>query len=155
MRDLLAATALIAALAASASGMDRQEWGFVESTGEVQLFYGVPDSGSLTVAFICRAEQRHLEAVTTVLPRKPRTGQPHAITLSNGAVTATYGANVGHTESEGYYVGAPVAFAPMVLDVMRSGTTLTIGVPGGRERVPLRGIAAPLARFEAACFRRG
>ncbi len=155
MRATLAAAVLMAALAAPAAGADRQQWSFIASDGEGQLSYGVPDSGSLTIAFICRARGQEIEVVTTVVPRKPRAGHSIETTLANGAATAAYEATLGHTKAEGYYSGASAVFAPTVLDVVRSGTTLTISVPGRRQRVPLRGIADPLARFTAACFRHG
>ncbi len=155
MRVTLAAVAVMVALAAPAPGAERQQWGYIESGGEARLSYGVPDSGSLTIALSCEAERRSIAVVTTVVPRKPRTGQSLTTTLRNGGVTASYDGKLGHTESEGYWFEASAAFAPTVLDVVRSGTTLTIGIPGRRERVPLRGIAAPLAKFEAACFRKG
>jgi hypothetical protein len=42
-----------------------------------------------------------------------------------------------------------------VLSILKSGTSLAIAIPGKQVRVPLRGIAKPLAQFEAACFGRG
>ncbi len=153
MRVTMAAGALTIALAASAAGAERQQWGFVDAGGEAQLFYGIPDSGSLTIAFICKSEQRQLELVTTVLPRRPRKGDTLRTTLRNGAVAASFVGTLGHTDEEGYFSEASAAFAPTVLDVVRSGARLTISVPGKQERVPLRGIAGPLAKFETACFR--
>ena len=152
MRLTLTAVALTLALAAPAPGADEQQWGFIEADGDARLFYGVPDSGSLTIVFICEAERRHIEVVTTVLPRRPRTGQSVRTTLGNGALTARYDGKIGHTESEGFYSTASAAFAPAILDVLKSGTTLTISVQDKRERVPLRGVADSLAKFEAACF---
>jgi hypothetical protein len=155
MRVTLAATAMVAVLAAPATGAERQLWSFLQSGGETQLSYGVPDSGSLTIAFVCEAGRRHMAVVTTVVPRRPKKGQSVSTTLRNGAVTATYTGKLGYTESEGYYAEASAAFEPATLGVVRSGTALTIGVPGKQVRVPLGGIAPSLAKFEAACFRRG
>ena len=54
---------------------------------------------------------------------------------------------------------------PRALAVLRSETivrtramssesrVLTLSIPGKQERVPLRGVAGPLAKFETACFR--
>ena len=120
----------------------------------MQLFYGVPDSGNLTIAFMCEARPKGITVVSTVLPSKLRKGQSIRTTLSNGAATAAYGGKLGHSESEGFYFAASTAAEPKVVDILKSGKSLTISVPGKRERVPLRGVADPLARFEAACFRR-
>jgi hypothetical protein len=154
MRVLLAATIALVALAAPAPGADRQIWDFIESGGEARLSYGVPESDSLTIVFSCDAARRSIEVVTTIVPRKPRKGQPLRTTLRNGGVTTTYDGKIGHSDTEGYWFEVSAGFAPTVLDVVRSGTTLTIGIPGKQERVPLRGIADPLAKFETACFRK-
>ena len=148
MRVTLAA--LMLALAGSAQGADDQVWGFVQSGKEARLFYGVPDSGELTLAFICEA--RRLTIVSTVLPPKPRKGQSLRTALSNGAATAAYGGKLGYSSSEGYYFEA--AAEPKVLALLKSGTSLTISVPDKKESVPLRGVTGPLARFETACFPR-
>jgi hypothetical protein len=155
MRVALAATAMMAVLAAAAMSADRQVWGFLRSDGEAQLFYGVPDSGSLTIAFVCEAGRRHMAVVTAAVPRRPKKGQSVSTTLRNGAVAATYAGKLGYTESEGFYAEASAAFEPATLDVVRYGTALTISVPGKQARVPLRSVAPSLAKFEAACFRRG
>jgi hypothetical protein len=160
MRVTLAASALIFALAAPAQaaaqgaddGANKQQWGTYESPGEMRLFYGVPDSGNVTVSFACEPKRNRIGIVTTVLPRKPRRGQQLRSMLSNGAVTATYSGKLGYTESEGYYFHMYTALEPKVVDVLKSGTSFTIGVPGTREHVPLRGAAEHVAKFEAACF---
>jgi hypothetical protein len=154
MRVALAAYAFMAALLSPVRGADRQVWDFVESGGEARLFYGVPESDTLTIVFACEAKPRRIEIVSTVVPPQPRKGQSLKTTLRNGADTAAYGGKIGHGASGGFYFEAAVAAQPKVVDVLKSGTTLTISIPGKQERVPLRGVAAPLARFEAACFGR-
>jgi hypothetical protein len=49
-------------------------------------------------------------------------------------------------------IGNDVVDVLEVVDILRSGTTLTIGIPGRQFRVPLKGVANPLAQFEAACL---
>ena len=154
MRLALMASAVTLALAVPAQGANKQSWGFVESGKEALLVYGVPESDIITISFICEATQKRIEIVTTVLPSKPRKGQPLRTTLTNGAVTAAHGGNVGHHPEHGFHFEASTAAEPKVVDVLRSGTSLTIGIPGKQHRVPLRGVAKPLAQFEAACFRR-
>ena len=76
------------------------------------------------------------------MPRRPKKGQPVRTTLSNGAVTAAYDGKFGYTSSEeGFYFDAYVAAEPKVVAVLKSGTSLTISIPGKQERVPLRGVA--------------
>ena len=143
--------ALLLPAVSSAQGADKQAWGFIKSGVEARLFYGVPDSGNLTIAFVC--EVKRISIVTTVLPPHPKKGRTVRTTLSNGAVTAAYVGKLGHTESEGFYVEASAASDAKILNVLRTGTSLRIAIGGKQERVPLRGVARPLARFEAACFR--
>jgi hypothetical protein len=154
MRLSLMASALTLALAAPVQGANKESWGFVTSGDEVLLVYGVPESDIITVSFICEPKANKLEIVTTVLPARPRKGQSVKATLSNGVVTAAYDGNVGHHEEHGYHFAAQTAADPKVVDILRFGVALTISIPGKRERVPLRGIAAPLAKFQAACFRK-
>jgi hypothetical protein len=153
MRVTRAASALMLALAAPAQGADEQLWGFVESGEEVRLFYGVPDSDTLTIVFICEAKPKRIVIVSTVLPWRPRKGQSVKTTLGNGVVTAAYGGKLGFSSSGGFYFEASTAAEPKVVDILKSGTALTISIPGKRERVPLSGVADPLAQFETACFR--
>ena len=86
--------------------------------------------------------------------RGGRRRQPVTTTLRNGAVTAAYDGKFGYTSSEeGFYFEASAAAEPKVVAILKSGTSLTISIPGKQERVPLKGAAAPLAQFETACFR--
>ena len=149
---MLAASVLTLALAASARAADKYSWDFVKSGQEVQLSYGIPESEAVIISFVCKAKR--IEIISTVLPRKPRKGQPVKTTLSNGAVTTVFDGKFGHTSSEeGFYFQASAAAEPKVVAVLKAGTSLTIDIPGKQERVPLKGVAAPLAQFEAACFR--
>ena len=148
----MALAALMLAVVSSAQGAEKQVWVFVKSGAEARLFYGVPDSGNLTIAFVCEAKR--LSIVTTVLPPNPKKGRAVRTTLSNGAVVAAYDGTLGHTESEGFYVEASTPSDDKVLNVLKTGTSLMIGANGKQqERLPLRGVARPLAQFKAACFR--
>lgn len=153
MRVSLVASALIVALSGAAHSADKQVWAFFKSGKETLLFYGVPESEAVTLIFRCEAKR--IEIVSTVLPAKPRKGQAATTTLSNGAVTAAYSGKFGYSSSsEGFYFEASTAVERKVVSILKAGTTLTISVPGKQERVPLRGVAGPLAKFEAACFRK-
>ena len=153
MRITLAASALMLALAAPAHGANKESWGFVESGKEAFLVYGVPESEALTISFICDTAAKRIEIITSVLPRKPRKDQPLTTTLSNGAATAAHGGKIGFSpDHEQFHFAAPAAAEPKVVDILKSGTSLTISIPGKQVRVPLRGVARPLAQFEIACF---
>jgi hypothetical protein len=134
-----------------AHGAEKQSWGFARSGKEVQVAYGIPESEVVTIVFRCEAKR--IEIISTVLPRRPRKGQPARTTLSNGSLRAVYDGKFG-SSSEGFYFEASTAADPKVVGILKSGTSLTISTPGKHERVPLKGVAAPLAQFEAACFRR-
>src|SRR5262245_50315881 len=117
--------------------------------------YGVPESDIVTVVYTCNTKTKRVDIVTTVLPAKKRRGQPLRTTLCNGNVIATYDRRIGYDAStKEYHFEVSAMAEPKVLDVLKSGASLTIGIPGHHERVPLRGAAKPLARFEAACFRK-
>jgi len=154
MRIKPAAFTLILALAVPAQGEEKESWDYVEDgRGSMQIVYGIPESEAVTIAFWCEPKRKRIEIVTTVLPSRPRKGQPLKTTLSNGTVTAAYDGKIGQDAGhETFHFAATTPADPKVLDVVRSGTSLTIGIPGKRERVPLRGIAKPLARYETACF---
>src|SRR5205807_3079530 len=127
-----------------------------KSDKETLLFYGIPESEAVTLIFRCEAkrEGKRIEIVSTVLPAKPRKGQSARTTLSNGVVIAVYNGKFGHSSSsEGFHFEASTAAEPKVVDILKSGTSLTISIAGKHERVPLRGVTGPLARFETACFR--
>lgn len=153
MRLTLAASALMLALATPALGADKESWDFYKSADMAQFGYGVPESDIITITFRCTFKKKPIEIVTTVLPAKPKKGQALKTTLTNGAVTASYDGRVGHHSAHGYHFAATAPAEPKLLDVLKSGTTLTISVPGGNPvRVPLKGVAKPMAQFEAACL---
>ena len=151
MRLTLSASALMLALIAPAQGVNKEQWGFIQAGDEARLFYGVPESDSVVIVFACEPKKKRIEIVTTVLPAKPRKGQPLKTTLNNGSVTAAHDGKIG-SYREDFHVAAPAPAEPKAVDILKSGTALTVGIPGRQVRVPLRGVAKPLAQFEAACF---
>jgi hypothetical protein len=151
MRVALAASALLLPLAAPSHGADKYSWDFVKSGQGVQLSYGIPESEAVIIAFICKSKR--IEIVSTVLPGKPKKGSART-TLSNGVATAAYDGKFAYRSAdEGFYFAASAVAEPKVVAILKAGEALTIKVPGKEQHVPLRGVAAPLAQFEAACFR--
>jgi hypothetical protein len=154
LRVVVTTIALLLALAASALAENKESWGFiVASKQEVLLSYGVPESDIITINFFCRPAEKQIEIATAILPAKPRKGQPLKTTLTNGGTTAVYPGKVHHHEEHGYHFAATTPADRKVVDVLRSGSSLTITIPGKQERVPLKGVARPLRQFETACFR--
>ena len=86
------------------------------------------------------------------MPTKPKKGAALTTTLTNGAVTASYDGRIGHHSEHGFHFEASAPAEPKLVDVLRSGTMLTISIPGKQLRVPLKGVAKPLAQFETACL---
>ena len=109
----------------------------------------------MPLAYTCHTKKKRVEIFTSVLPANRKKGQPLRTTFRNGAMTAVYDGKVGYSKaSEEYHFEASIAADPKVVDILKSGVSLTISIPGYNERVLLKGIAKPLAQFEAACFRR-
>jgi len=156
MRITLAVSAVLLALTGSAEALNKFSWGFIKlDASEVQLSYGIPKSDIVTLVYICNTKTKRVEIVTSVLPANRKKGQSLRTTFPNGAVTAVYDGKVGYDKPhEEYHFAVSMAAEPKVMDILRSGTSLTIGIPGHDERVPLKGVAKPLAQFEAACFRK-
>ncbi len=154
MRVMLAASALMLGLAMPAQGADKESWDFHKSADEAQVGYGVPESDIITITFRCTFKTKPIEIVTSVLPARPKKGQPLKTTLSNGTVTAAYDGKIGHHSEHGFHFAASAPAERKLVAVLKSGTTLTISVPGKKMRVPLKGAAKPLAQFEAACLKR-
>lgn len=151
MRVWLAALLILTAL--PAQGAERQVWGFVTSDDTAQLFYGIPESDGLTLAFVCRTKTKQIEVVTSVLPEGPKKGQLRTTILNNGSASDTYGGTLEGDNEDGLHFSATVAAERKVTDILKSGRRLTIRMAGKRQSIPLRGAAKPLAQFEAACFR--
>jgi hypothetical protein len=152
MRLTLAVSALVLALAAPVQSADKESWDFYKSADMAQVGYGVPESDVITITFRCFFKKKPVEIVTSVLPKKPKKGTALKTTLTNSAVTARYDGTIGHHSEHGYHFVAYAPAEPKLVDVLRSGTTLTISIPGEQIRVPLKGVAKPLAQFEAACL---
>jgi hypothetical protein len=152
MRMTLAVPALVLACAAPGHAKEKQVWGLTKAGKETILFYGIPESHATTVLFNCE-QGRPIWIVTPLTPSRPKKGQAVKLTLSNGGASASYDAKIGGDgEEHGFYAAADAPVEPKVVDVLKSGTTLTVTVADQKERVPLNGVAKPLAQFEAACF---
>lgn len=153
MRTKLSLLAVIAALAAPAQAAEKQSWDYVKSGETIQFSYGVPDSHDVTIIFRCSDAGKRVEIVSTALPRHPKKGQAAKTTLNNGSTTVVYNGRFDlYSKDYGFYFIAHVPAEPNVFAILKSGKTLTISVPGGQNRVPLKGVAKPMAQFEAACF---
>lgn len=62
-------------------------------------------------------------------------------TLSNGTATAAYDGKIIYSKvDEGFFFEAYIAAEPKSVDILKSGTTLTISIIGKQQRVPLRGV---------------
>jgi hypothetical protein len=143
---------LLAFAMTSALAAERQVWGFVKSGEDARLFYGAPKADEFTIAFLCRPRAKRIEVVSFVLTDAPKMGQAVATTLSNGTDFSTYDGRVAGDDEDGLHFETSVAAERKVTDVLKSGRTLTIRVRGKLKRVPLRGVAKPLAEFEKLCF---
>lgn len=153
MRTISPAFVLAMALAIPVQAAEKQSWDFVHAGQTIQFSYGVPESHAVTIIFRCEAEGKRIEIVSTVVPRKVRKGQAAKTTLSNGAATITYDGKFGQdSEDDGFHFVASMPVEPSVFAVLKSGKTLTISIPGKQTRVPLKGVAKPMAQFEQACF---
>ncbi len=151
MRILFAALLILTTLPAQAA--ERRSWGFVTSEDALNLFYGIPESDGLTLAFVCRTKTRQIEIITSVLPEGPKKGQLRTTILNNGTDSNTLEGKLAGDDEDGLHFEATVAAERKVTDILKSGRRLTIRAAGKRESIPLRGVAKPLAQFEAACFR--
>jgi hypothetical protein len=153
MRTKLSLLAMLMALAAPAQAAEKQSWDYIKSGETIQFSYGVPDSHEVTIIFRCAAGGKSVDIVSTITPRKPKKGQAAKTTLSNGSTTVVYDGKFGRdSEDSGFHFFARVPATPNMFAVLKSGKTLTISLPGGQDRVPLRGVAKSMAEFEAACF---
>jgi hypothetical protein len=136
-----------------AQGAERQVWGFVTSDDMVQLFYGIPESDGLTLAFICRTKTRQIEVFSSVMPEGPKKGQLRTTILNNGNLSETFDGKLEGDGEDGLHFSAIVAAERKITDILKSGRRLTIRMAGKRQSIPLRGVEKPLAQFETACFR--
>jgi hypothetical protein len=59
MRLTLSASALMLALSAPAQGVNKEQWGFIQAGDEARLFYGVPESDSVTIVFACEPKKKN------------------------------------------------------------------------------------------------
>jgi hypothetical protein len=151
MRPSLLSAVLALSLTA-ATKPDKQQWGFTKSDGDVRLYYGVPESESVTLSFICQPKRKKITIVSLVLPDNPRPKRPGTIRLSNGSSVLEY---AGMTErdssdSEVIFVAA-IPVDQRIFEFMEEGAFLQIDTLGSHERVPLHGIKGPLAQMRKTC----
>jgi hypothetical protein len=79
--------------------------------------------------FACEPKKKSIEIVTTVLPAKPKKGQPLKTTLNNGSMNAAHDGKIGRSSGE-FHFEAPAPAEPKAVDILKSGTALTIAIPG-------------------------
>lgn len=152
MRVALLALAAVIAWNGSAQAANKQVWHAYKSADEVQVAYGVPESDVITIIFRCALKpQKHIEIVTSVLPRKPKKDRVLRTTLTNGGRAVAHDGKIGRS-GEDYHFVATTAAEPKAVAILKPGALLSIGIPGRQVQVPLRGVVKPLAEFEAACF---
>ncbi len=150
MRAWLAGLLILSAAPAQAAS--RQVWGVEKTDEAVHLYYGVPESDSVTIAFVCKTRTKQIEIVSTILPEKSKKGEPITTILSNGTETADHDGKVVGDDPDDLHVEAIMPADRKVTAVLKAGRSLSIRVRGRLERVPLRGAAKPLAEFEKLCF---
>ena len=140
------------ASSAPALASERQVWGIEKTDEAVHLYYGVPESDALTIAFVCKTRTKKIEIVSSVLPDKPKKDEPITTILRNGKASADHDGKVAGDSEDGFHFATEVTAEPKVTDVLKGGSALVIRVRGKQQRVPLRGSAKPLAEFEKLCF---
>ena len=152
-RMRIALLGLIALLAAAGAvcAAEKQSWGFVTSGDAVFLVYGVPDSESVTLSFICAPKRKRVTVLTTVLPDKARAGRPVTIRLVNGATTLDYAGTTAGSDDDGVHASAEIAIDPRIYDLLAKGASVRVEVAGAHDTVPLAGVAGPLAKMRVAC----
>src|SRR5262249_1017388 len=123
--------------------------------GDVRLFYGIPESDVVTLNIICEPRRKRINLIDFALAPRPRPGATVTMKLGNGTASLSYKGKVGRDRTHGeFYVEARVRFDGRLFDLLKTGSTLAVEVPGKLESVPLMGIAEPLAMMEAACLGR-
>jgi hypothetical protein len=152
MRIAMLLTVLALLLTAAPASADKQQWGFVISDRAVLLVYGVLESDSITLSFICEPKRKMVDIVTTVLPPKVKLGQAGKVRLSNGSSSLEFAGKVGRdNEESGEHFSAPTAVDPRLFDLLEKGTSIRIDALGAHDSVPLRRIKGPLAQMRNAC----
>ncbi len=155
LRMIPGALFLIFLLAGPALAANRESWDFVTSLDMAQLVYGVPESDVATIIFRCEGAPKQIEIITTVVPAEAGPQQAAKLVLQNGKATARYDGTFGQDpDDSGYHFRATIPADAKATEFLKRGASLAIRVNGTIRRVPLRGVSAPLAKFEAACLRR-
>ena len=141
-----------ALLAAPAASADKPQWDFVKSDRDVRLFYGVPESESITLSLICQPKRKRLSIISAVLPNKVGGKRSGKITLSNGSSTLEYAGRTVPERGEGpATIEASIAIDPRLFDLLETGSSLVIQSLGARESVPLDGVKPPLSQMRSVC----
>lgn len=150
----LALAAVLASVAPSLAA-EQEQWGFYQSPDEARLFYGVPESEAIAVAFICERKPHRIVIVATGVPPGAKAGRRTVLRLGNGAQSARYAGTFVYDRDEGgVHFEATTPARRSVFALLKTGRTLGLAVGGTRDTLPLRGAAPALAKLEAACFGR-
>lgn len=149
--SMLCAVLAMLPTAAPASA-DKQSWGFIKSSSDVLLVYGVPESEAVTLSFICDPKKNRIDIITTVLPSGAKVGRLGTIKLTNGSSSLEFKGKVGRdNEESGEHFSALTAIDPRLFDLLENGTSIRIDAMGARDSVPLTRIKGPLAQMRRAC----
>jgi hypothetical protein len=139
-------------LATPALSADKEQWGFLKSDSDARLFYGVPESESITLSLICEPKRKRMFIVSAVLPHNVRAKRSGKIKLSNGSASLEYPGKTEPERGEGpATIVARVAIDPRLFDLLDKGTSLVIESLDARESVPLDGVKEPLGQMRGVC----
>jgi hypothetical protein len=130
-----------------------EQWDFVRSDSDMTLFYGIPESDDLTVSIVCDPARKQIDLINLVLPPKPRLATTLKVKLSNGSGTREYSGKVGRDRNGGpFFSESRLGFDGDLFDFLKTGSRLTVEVPGKRTAIPLAGLSKPLALMRQACL---
>jgi hypothetical protein len=120
--------------------------------GAVSLVFGKPGTDWLSSVIECDANAKAMVFKSTLLPPGSITGRTLPLTLRlNGREFSAHGRiEMPEDSDDGFHV-ARFSRARPLLDQLRAADDLVIQAGMRRATLPARGLAALLARFEAAC----
>src|ERR1044072_2597498 len=151
----LSTIAFVLFLGASDCAQDSRVWNFDDNTERPALEFGKLDSDETLIAFSCDPAARRMTIMEAVASTKLTPGPSAQLKLSAGSVSLDVTGDAIASETGGTVnieVSGPPN--PRVFTLLKAGPTLTIEVPGAKEKMPLAGAAPHVAAFERMCWGR-
>jgi hypothetical protein len=155
MRTISVGCGLALLLMTPSFAQDARTWLLDDSTDQITLQYGTPESDDVVIAVTCEPKAKTMKISEFVGAENLVPGRPARLKLVNGTATLDYAGLAVANEIDGNVnVEVSMRVDPKLFALLKTGQSLLLEVAGKQATIPLKGVTEHLGTFERACLGR-